>query len=152
MNQDSLNRWLTLVANVGVIAGLVFVGIQLKQDRDLAAAAVLQDSIDTTMHFAELVGQHPKVWHGGLSGAALEPHEARFFNSTAIAYNTWHYSNYVNAGELGLAEPGRFIEEWAHNLHENPGLKKWWLSRHSGPTGEPFNDAVLEELEILENQ
>ncbi len=38
MNIDARNRWLTLVANVGVIAGIVFLGIELRQNNELLEA------------------------------------------------------------------------------------------------------------------
>ena len=38
MNTESLNRWLTLAANLGVIAGIVFLAIELRQNNDLLAA------------------------------------------------------------------------------------------------------------------
>ncbi|MDG2175783.1 MAG: hypothetical protein P8M72_06605 [Gammaproteobacteria bacterium] len=32
MNMDSVNKWLTLAANFGVLAGIVFLGIELQQN------------------------------------------------------------------------------------------------------------------------
>ena len=38
MNTESLNRWLTLSANVGVIAGIIFLAVELRQNNELLAA------------------------------------------------------------------------------------------------------------------
>ncbi len=38
MKTESLSRWLTLGANLGVIAGIVFLAIELRQNNDLLAA------------------------------------------------------------------------------------------------------------------
>jgi hypothetical protein len=35
---DSVNKWLTLAANVGVIAGIIFLGIEVKQNNEEIAA------------------------------------------------------------------------------------------------------------------
>ncbi len=35
MKSDRLNRWLTLAANVGVIAGILFLAIELRQNNEL---------------------------------------------------------------------------------------------------------------------
>ena len=32
MDADRLNRWLTLIANLGVVAGLVFLAVELNQN------------------------------------------------------------------------------------------------------------------------
>jgi len=38
MKLDDLNRWLTLGANIGVIAGIVFLAVELRQNNELLAA------------------------------------------------------------------------------------------------------------------
>ena len=40
MESDRLNRWLTLAANFGVILGIVFVVLEIRQNRDIAMAQV----------------------------------------------------------------------------------------------------------------
>ena len=37
---DRLNRWLTLVANVGVVAGIVFLGLEIQQTSDVIKAQI----------------------------------------------------------------------------------------------------------------
>lgn len=38
MNIDNVNRWLTLLANLGVIAGIVFLAFELRQNNQLLVA------------------------------------------------------------------------------------------------------------------
>ena len=38
MNTDSLNKWLTLTANIGVLAGILFLGFELRQNNELLTA------------------------------------------------------------------------------------------------------------------
>jgi hypothetical protein len=38
MDADRANRWLTLVANVGVIAGIIFFAVELRQNNELLEA------------------------------------------------------------------------------------------------------------------
>jgi hypothetical protein len=38
MDSDHLNKWLTLAANVGVIAGIVFLALELRQNNELLEA------------------------------------------------------------------------------------------------------------------
>ncbi len=40
MNVDSTNRWLTLIANVGVIVGLIFLALEIRQNTEVARSAV----------------------------------------------------------------------------------------------------------------
>lgn len=38
MDSDKLTKWLTLLANVGVIAGIVFLAIEIRQNSDAVRA------------------------------------------------------------------------------------------------------------------
>ena len=43
MNVDSVNRWLTLSANIGVVIGLILLVFELEQNRDLVRAQIHQE-------------------------------------------------------------------------------------------------------------
>ena len=47
MNADSVNRWLTLSANIGVVIGLILLLIELDQNSDLLRAQIHQARSDT---------------------------------------------------------------------------------------------------------
>ncbi len=42
MNMDSINKWLTLAANVGVMAGIVFLGVEIQQNSALNEVTLYQ--------------------------------------------------------------------------------------------------------------
>ncbi len=44
MNLSKVNQWLTLLANIGVLAGIIFLAIEIRQSGD-AVTAQMQDSI-----------------------------------------------------------------------------------------------------------
>ena len=46
MNADSVNRWLTLGANIGVLFGIILLLVELDQKRDLVRAQIHQDRSD----------------------------------------------------------------------------------------------------------
>ena len=43
MNSDAITKWLTLVANIGVVIGLTLVAYQIKQDSDLTRAVLFNE-------------------------------------------------------------------------------------------------------------
>ena len=43
MLTDTVNRWLTLSANVGVIAGLILVAVQIDQNTQITKAQIVND-------------------------------------------------------------------------------------------------------------
>ena len=44
MKLDQLNTWLALAANLGVVAGIVFLGLEIQQNTRTMQAAAIQDS------------------------------------------------------------------------------------------------------------
>jgi len=68
MNLDKLNRWLTLAANLAVLAGVLLAAAELRQNTELATAnarqAIAHDSylpaltIASDETLAEALGQH----------------------------------------------------------------------------------------------
>jgi ATP phosphoribosyltransferase regulatory subunit HisZ len=56
MNMEKLNHWLTLVANFGVIAGVVFLAYELRQNNELleqgSRYSMLQNQKDWTQFIA----------------------------------------------------------------------------------------------------
>ena len=47
MNADSVNKWLTLSANIGVVFGLILLLVELDQNNDLVRAQIHQARADT---------------------------------------------------------------------------------------------------------
>jgi len=45
MNLDNLNKWLSLLSNLGVVLGLVFLGIEIRQSSLINEATVYQNRI-----------------------------------------------------------------------------------------------------------
>ena len=52
MNPDHLNKWLTLAANICVIAGIVFLGVEIRQNTDATQASVEQSMMETDISLA----------------------------------------------------------------------------------------------------
>ena len=80
MKTEKLNDWLQLVGMAGVIASLIFVGLQLRQTQEIAMSDAYQTraygSVEKNMAFAmspQLLSASVKLWVGNQD--ALEPEE-----------------------------------------------------------------------------
>jgi hypothetical protein len=49
MNADSVNKWLTLSANIGVVIGLVLLIVEIGQNTEMMRAQINQSRTDTAM-------------------------------------------------------------------------------------------------------
>ena len=61
MNLDSLNKWLTLTANLGVIAGIIFLAIELRQNNDLMAGQDRFNRLSAAQSNAVAVATTPEL-------------------------------------------------------------------------------------------
>lgn len=71
MKKIDFGQTISILANLGVIGGLIFVGMQLQQDRELAVIAGTEASADARRYWAELVTNNSEVWVKGRNGEDL---------------------------------------------------------------------------------
>ncbi len=65
MKADSVNRWLTLSANIGVLAGIILILIELNQNADLMRAQMIQSRTDniSAKYDAQIHSDYwPEIW------------------------------------------------------------------------------------------
>ncbi len=61
MKRIELGQAISIVANIGVIAGIVFLGIELRQNNELMAAQARQASFENNRQFAENLFENPNL-------------------------------------------------------------------------------------------
>ena len=158
MDMDKLNKWLTLSANFGVLAGIIFLAVELRQNEStmdeanrinvLNARAI---ELETSNSFRALIVQDEelaRIWLEGLAGAALEPLDmARF--ETLCTTRLWNkavqFERSLVLGEI-LAQGS--VRLRARNLEDNPGLRRCWSNNTEAMRTlgfGPFVDAVEAE-------
>lgn len=129
MKKIDFGQIINTLANLGVIGGLVFVGMQFQQDREISMMTRLQDLEINFYYWAELVNSNEDLWARGLAGEELSPGEVVAFNALAEArefamYRRWFSSDRSSAS--GTAASDSFMKEFAFKITRNPGLLAWW--------------------------
>jgi len=162
MKKIDLGQMISILANVGVIGGLIFVGMQLRQDRDLAAIERRHLTSESNKQWAELVTANADLWVKGIAGQPLTSSESVRFDVLAktLEYDLWRNWENSRSRAFGIgADMDRsrlresFIRETALEVYSNPGLLDWytkngeWLQR-VGRYGE-FEELVFEEINRL---
>jgi len=61
MNLDRINQWLTLLANFGVIGGLVFLGLEIQQNTVAVQASAIQESTDVAREQLLMYATNPSL-------------------------------------------------------------------------------------------
>lgn len=123
MNMDKWPHWLQVGANLGLLVGLVFVAIQLYQDRQLKTAELIAGSLQEhhARHLA-LMGDNPAAALSKLpTGQVLNEHD-RFI---AKAYFDSHMANWSRNSileQIGLLPPA-----WSNRLRLTDSL---WANQY----------------------
>jgi len=124
MDTDRLNRWLTLVANLGVIAGIVFLAIEIRQNTATQELQMRMDRIsglmDPYFESPELV----EVWAKVKAVDGLEPVAERFVDrykltpeEAALWSRLIHRDWYVMQAQFITDGPSEDIERTVRNFY-----------------------------------
>jgi hypothetical protein len=113
MNVDRLNQWLILVANLGVLVGIVFLSIEIRQNTTAIRGAAIQTAATLSREQMFVIAQDSELSRivvlGSASPANLDPVEA--FRLSYLIRSFWvgmqaNYRQWV----LGILPE----EEWAY--------------------------------------
>lgn len=155
MQKIDLGQTIQIIANVGVIGGLIFVGLQLRQDRDIAIIDSVQSTSSARISWSEAMAASSDVWVRGLADEPLTAAELAIFDALADAHELYYFNNWLRNDSIGTsASRERWIREAALDFVSYPGLMKWW-QRHlerlsvTSPGQSPWVTAVSMEIERL---
>ena len=128
MNIRKLSDWLQVLGLFGVLAGLIFVGLQLRQEQNIAQSNRVQAASDSIRAWAELVTENAELWARGLAGEPLAAEEAIAFRVMAQAYEGRFFAQWRSAELTGQSRdlaPG-LAREAAAEFMSHPGLLEFW--------------------------
>jgi hypothetical protein len=153
MNWEALGSIAELVGAVGVVASLLYLGKQIRQNtRSIRAAtyqALAESSAASNFQFIANADLVRAVRAGFAASEPLSEDDfARYQAYLRILFRR-HDSIFINYREGALSEEA-WLGYW-HALRENlrnPGAQKWW-QRHSEGYTRSFREAVDREIKSI---
>ena len=151
--------WKTVAEMIGISAiviSLVFVGIQLQQDRDLAQVSSFGSVAESTNALSELVQSHSEVWVRGLDGEPLSDAESAVFMSMIRAVEFRYMNLIVRWQAIGdeSFDPEIHARIFAYYAYLHPGLRRVLENEiktsqlRSDAFGQPARGAPLYEFAL----
>jgi hypothetical protein len=149
--------WKDRVELIGIVAiaiSLVFVGLQLQQDRALAQVSTFGSTTESANALSELVQGNSEVWVRGLNGEELTDTEWAVFTSVIRAVES-RYMNFIVRWQQYSDErfdPEAHARIFAYYIYMYPGLRKHSedeikMSQHRSATfGQAANGVPLYEM------
>lgn len=147
MDFEKLNRWLTFLANVGVIAGIVFLAVEIRQNSNAIRAqtrAQLAEEV-TELFSVNMNDQaYADVLMRGNNVAELSAVEQYQYSRHRNAWiNYWN--NVAYQYQMGMYDESEFalqISTIRNDMETYPGLKAHWCANRSTAT-----KALIEAVE-----
>ena len=128
----SERNWREIVEIVGIlaiVASLVFVGLQLRQDQRIAAAQIFADFDDTQIELSRLLIENHEVWRAGSSEEELSDAEQFVFRALAEAVVAKYNGFIARAIRLETQPVESYAIRYAFLLHSTPGLRRYFEKR-----------------------
>lgn len=135
MDTAKLNDWLQIFGIFALVASLIFVGLQLKQEQDIAAFEAVDDAANRVHDIRALLTENADVWNRGCLGEELDVEERTVFANLYAAYDFYEYANYVrlSSEDLSIASNDMAaniaIRRFAINHWRFPALQEMRESR-----------------------
>ena len=151
MDTDRLNRWLTLGANVGVLAGLMLVAYEINQTRTQLALSASTDSTNDYVQAMQVLAQDEDLsellYRAELSYDELEKFEkwriSKYFDGFFVmAQQDYFVIRQNDVGETLVA----FEADWRRRMAMPSWREYWGLRRNRyAPAFRDFLDDILSE-------
>jgi len=159
MDTENANRWLTLCANFAVVAGIVFLAFEIRQNSELLQAEVevfqaqaREAKLDRRTGNSRLVASSPELAeaiHLYKSGGQLTPVQeiqVEAYQRTVLAAWEWQFHEY---------ERGRFsiddlaLGSWRAAMEGNaagPGFREFWDDEWRHQTSPQFVEFIEQHV------
>jgi hypothetical protein len=115
-----------LIGIGAIVASLIFVGLQLQQDQQIAEAQIYADSNMISIELAGLVNEDRDIWLRGLNDEELSPEDAVTFQNLFVAVRLAYGGIWQRSTRLDTRTTDSVEKQFAYLLFSYPGLRRVW--------------------------
>ena len=150
MKPDKLARWMSVVVNLSVLAGILLLVIELRQNRDLVRAQTRHELSTVIVELQMAIAENPQlasVMRRGDAGEELSPDELQQFDMRSNAlFRYWEDVHYqYREGLYDEVEFSSHRDAWAGYLGASQAAVVFWC-RFRGTYSPEFRQALDEVL------
>ncbi len=141
MKTKKIKLWITLIANLGVVGGLVFVGFEVQQNTTQIRAEASYSINEALSNLNSAIYNDPVfadiVMRGEKEFFSLNPTEQRQFN--AYQYDRLNLGIHVlTLEDQGLSQVHfPYVDRLVKDFHRSPGLQEFLVFIEDERVGEP---------------
>ena len=116
MSKFQLKDAVEIVGIAAIVASLVFVGLQIRQEQEIAIVDTYGELSQSNIDLTFQIGEQMDVWKKGLDGEELTTEELDSFAVLAAAVMEFNQRVWIRWTRLGPADPGRAASKFAFIL------------------------------------
>ncbi len=162
MDSAKLNDWMQVLGMFAIVASLIFVGLQMKQSRDIALGEGAVANAAIAIELGNALSAHAEVWIKGRAGGELDEVERVIFRSLVQDENDKNFFNLRRVRLLGDDYAAdSIVLNMSRFLIENPGARQVWTDNATANARDDklvlnreirlgWFDAVQASMKILE--
>jgi hypothetical protein len=163
MDSAKLNDWMQVVGIFAVVLSLIFVGLQMRQEQEIAIMDTYGSVAEAQMDLSVRAGENMSVWKKGLEHEELTEDERGVFDGLAAAVWSHYQRNFIRWARLGPGNPDFVASDMAYALYVFPGLREFFeanqkfnssrdAARGTGNELIPWTSSVLRHLEKYDEE
>ena len=112
-----------LIGIAAIVVSLIFVGLQLRQEQEIAIVETRGDVTATIIGLADVLKGNGDIWKKGLDGAPLTDAERIEFLALVRVVESQLFTLWARWSRLGPEDPDLAAQEYAYALYSHPGLR-----------------------------
>ena len=150
-----------LMAMTAIVASLIFVGLQIRQEQVIALSEINLSLLDSQIEFNNSINDNADIWVRGNAGEDLDQAERIIFEGLL---DNMAYLQRTEWRQYGAFDEDIFtrvpVADFAVHLHRNPGARQTWETREEQIESDraslipgfasKFHKAVLADLKKLD--
>jgi hypothetical protein len=152
MNWEAVGAVSEVVGMIAVIASLIYVGRQVKQNTEIARANIVHETSATSLRINELIAQDPSladIYKQGTSGISLQATDLERFTALVGMYLVWLEdvdSQYASGLYFDEDDDEDLVDYMAREftrLFSTPEVRRWW--HETGRSG--YRPSFIEKMD-----
>lgn len=126
MKKTNWREFAELIGIAAIVASLIFVGFQLRQDGRIAQAERLAAQQILDLEITRFIDDRAEVWRKGLAGEEQSENDQISFEMISYALFRQQANEYRTRFFLSGVEAELAVRTYAFFLYQNPGARAWF--------------------------
>jgi hypothetical protein len=135
VNWEAISAIAEVVGVIAVIASLIYVGLQVKQNTEIARANIVHETNATSLRVNELIAQDASlaaIYRKGTNGVSLEGTDLERFTALVGMYVVWledvdsQYTSGLYFDEDDDEDLVDYMSRDFARLFSTPEVRHWW--------------------------